>query len=60
MIKRFLAMLVARNYKERFWGRSKDEWYWADYLLLQLGYTVYMKCYSNMKYDIVAIAGERE
>lgn len=34
-----LVQLVARNYRQRIAGLKPDRWYWADKLLLQLGYS---------------------
>ena len=35
-----LAPLVKRNYRLRAQGLLPDEWYWADMLLLKIGYYV--------------------
>jgi hypothetical protein len=44
-----LAPLVRRNYTLRAQGKAPDEWYWADVLLLRLGY--FVTFYPEMKLE---------
>lgn len=35
MIKKFLQILIKKNYDKRFYKKIPDKWYWADKLYLK-------------------------
>lgn len=35
-----LALLVAENYSRRALGCAPDEWFWADAVMLECGYSI--------------------